>query len=59
MFNNWNLKDTKELLLFLVLFFALLFFVFGFNFFYQSCEISKIEDIRYCPYCGLDLIKGK
>lgn len=59
MLKNWNLKDTKDLLLFLVLIFALLFFVFGINFFYQNCEISKIEDIRYCSYCGLDLIKGK
>lgn len=59
MFKNWTLKDTKDLLLLLVLFFALWFFVFGFQFFYQNCEISKIEDIRYCPYCGFDLIKGK
>ena len=59
MFKDWTFKDTKDTFIILLYIFALLFFVSGFYYYYESTEIAMLENIRYCPRCGFDLTEGK
>lgn len=57
MFKDWTLKDTKDVFLVVLLFFAILFLVSGFCFFIEINVLSRIN--LCCPQCGFDLIEGK
>lgn len=55
----FKMGSIKDIFIITALFFCSLFFLAGLVYFIIEIDESKIEETRYCPNCGIDLVEKR
>lgn len=53
------MQYLKEYLIIVLILFGCAFLLSGFVFFTIKIDQTKIDETRYCPNCGIDLVEGR
>lgn len=51
-----NFKTIKDCLIICVCVVSIMFFLNGICYFVDKIDSSNLEEMRYCPKCGVDLL---